>query len=1221
MANADSNTAVSTNVESPQAPLVAASQQLPAAMKIARPSSVSLIDPSDMFRATKSVGYSQYIMDFITDTGVNPNPYTRQQLLMAYMSSVYLYAAINRVANLISRARVVAEIKKGDHYERAPETLLINQIFQQQAPDLLSRMYLNFALYGTTAVYKVKTRKAVMEEARGTPIYNYSDDAVAGLYALDRPQWELDEDSYTANIKGLFVNQTNTFMGDRNYLNRKEFVYYTAWNPERPNEGRSIVTVAIHEAVSNAAIARWMSDYFTRGAMPFIMVSMNEDPSLMTETDMRKYKRQFEDHWQGINSSLRSVWFDRSVTVQQVGIPASEVDAANLNATALEGISAAVGLDRELIVTPSGGSQERHALLIKRAWQDVVQPMAEKFIQSFNEDLGLPQDMRLVLDLSHIAELEAERAEQSSTEISLFEAGVQTYNETRTRLNMPPIPDLEGWMNIGGSLISLEKLKENDAVLSEALFTQVQNAYDAGFLTRSKATELLGMEMEEGDVDGYKADIEGYKDQVMSLWDGNIITRRQVGTLLGVQLPEGMRDGFKTEIENAMQAEVDAVQRHNDEEDKFSDLIMQMWSDDLLTKSEVLSLMGFTLPHNTRDGVKSHLEKIYDMEIEIETAWRQMEVEMETARQQNVIDSEKAKSDKELEQPSFFKDLYDGNILKRSEVRSALGYDVPLDMPDGFAAEIEATIEAMGEAGVFKNRIPGISKRPPEIGSLPSPFTPPPAPAGGTPALPEGGGEGEFPSMGSEPGAEESEALPAASLVAEENGIPAGDEETQAAQREIADELGVEPPANASPAAPAAAPAPAPETPAPAVEPAAPEPSSAEAEEGKASLRDGVTAKEEIKPSLLNMSLADFRKATQAQRKPRRNITQATEYFRQAAHLPVYVSSLPLRTVKASFGTPGLTALLDLAGNEDIKVIQQYAIDRMGHIDNIRWTPADQFHITMVFSDLVGDNNLKQISSYLSLYPYGDVKVRANKFGVFTKDNYDVLYIEVEKSEDLLEMQRIAFDAFDSAGCNISQYSNPEKWNPHITLAYIPKGTGIPSNRFVLEADPLAIILSRENYSSEHYIAVSTVEGNDLLLSSDSDIQNYMEFVAILRRQMERAIDEWVDTGSAEKLNKKLLTAINEMKKFVDEGNIQPVALVEACKRAITDGWFDDYVVWVENPLMHYLFPEQDATKAKNDFQLTSDMLSDWAKRMIASEDSRLRSLVKVTGLQYNNNQ
>lgn len=1214
MANADSNTAVSTNMESPQAPLVAAPQQPSAAMKIARPSSVSLIDPSDMFRATKSVGYSQYVMDFITDTGVNPNPYTRQQLLMAYMSSVYLYAAINRVANLISRARIVAEIKKGDHYERAPETLLINQIFQQQAPDLLSRMYLNFALYGTTAVYKVKTRKAVLEEARGTPIYDYKDDAVAGLYALDRPQWELDEDSYTANIKGLFVNQTNTFMGDRNYLNRREFVYYTTWNPERPNEGRSIVTVAIHEAVSNAAIARWMSDYFTRGAMPFIMVSMNEDPSLMTETDMRKYKRQFEDHWQGINSSLRSVWFDRSVTVQQVGIPASEVDAANLNATALEGISAAVGLDRELIVTPSGGSQERHALLIKRAWQDVVQPMAEKFIRAFNEDLGLPSDLRLVLDLSHIAELEAERAEQSSTEISLFDAGIQTYNETRARLNMPPIPDLEGWMNIGGSLISLEKLKENDAVLSEALFTQVQNAYDAGFLTRSKATELLGMEMEEGDIDGYKADIESYKDQVMSLWDGNIITRSQVGALLGVQLPEGARDGFKTEIENAMQSEVDAIQRRNDEEDKFSDLVMQMWSDDLLTKSEVLSLMGFTLPHNERDGVKSHLEKIYDMEIEIETAWRQMEVEMATARQQNAIDNEKAKADKELEQPSFFKDLYDGNILKRSEVRLALGYDVPLDMPDGFAAEIEATIEAMGEAGIFKNRIPGISKRPPEIGSLPSPLTPPPS-GGGSPALPAGGGEEEFPSMGSSEG--EAAALPAANLVSEENGIPAGDEETQAAQREIADELGVEPPANAvpaettpAPAAPASAPAPAAPPPAETTEPE---------EEGKASLRDGVTAKEEVKPSLANMSLADFRKATQANRKPRRNMTQATEYFRQAARLPVYVSSLPVRTVKASFGTPGLTALLDLANNEDIKVIQQYAIDRMGHVDNIRWTTADQFHITMAFSDLVGDNNMKQISSYLSLYPYGDVKVRANKFGVFTKDNYDVLYIEVEKSEDIQEMQRIVFDAFASAGCNISQYSNPEKWNPHITLAYIPKGTGIPSNRFVLEADPLAIILSRENYSSEHYIAVSQAEGNDLLLNSDTDIQNYMDFVAILRRQMERAIDEWVDTGSADKLNKKLLTAIKEMKKFVDEGKVQPAALVDACKRAIADGWFDDYVVWVENPLLHYLFPEQDATKAKNDFQLTPDMLSDWAKRMIASEDSRLRSLVKVTGLQYNN--
>jgi hypothetical protein len=167
-------------------------------------------------------------------------------------------------------------------------------------------MWLNYAVYGAAAVFKTKTRRSIFEEQAGRPIYDYKDGAVAGLYVIDKPMWDLDEDVSYGKIRGMYVNQYNIsddVLGSRNYIDRREFVYVTDWNPENPNRGKSIVAVAIHEAVANAAIAQWMSEYFTRGAMPFIMVSMEDDPAMMSDADLRKIKRQFEEYWQGIGSS------------------------------------------------------------------------------------------------------------------------------------------------------------------------------------------------------------------------------------------------------------------------------------------------------------------------------------------------------------------------------------------------------------------------------------------------------------------------------------------------------------------------------------------------------------------------------------------------------------------------------------------------------------------------------------------------------------------------------------------------------------------------------------------------------------------------------------------------------------------------------------------------------------------------------------------------------
>ncbi len=519
-----------------------------------------LIDAGEMY-AQKSLSFNKYVMDFINDSGVygRPQPYTDQQLLMAYMSSVYLFAALRRVSNLIGRIKIVAEVREGNKYVRAPETLLINRIFDQAGPVIFPQMYLNYAIYGMTVVYKSKSMKAILDQAMESPTYDYKDDALANLYVLDRPMWELDEDTYNNEIRGIYVNRGDEHLPSRNYLQRREFVHWTDWNPENPNRGRSIATVAIHEAVTNAAIARWSAEYFTRGAMPFVLVAMEEDPAMIADNDLMKYKRQFEEHWQGVNSSLRSVFIDRKVDVQQVGIPAGEVAAAELNESALEGISAAVGLDRELIVTPAGGTQERHSILVKRAWEDTVIPTALKMLHAFTEDLGLPDDMRLVLDLSHIAELDADRDEKVQTEMALFEGSMQTYNETRTRLNQPTIAALDGFIKTDEGLMPIQNVVNAGRLPHPRIRESYAEWYEKGLATFNDYRQAMGMRPVNGMEDIIYIDGKPMKVQTFmkmlnwnegqiavqtDLYDRGLRTFNEIRAEIGLAPIDGLSDVF-----------------------------------------------------------------------------------------------------------------------------------------------------------------------------------------------------------------------------------------------------------------------------------------------------------------------------------------------------------------------------------------------------------------------------------------------------------------------------------------------------------------------------------------------------------------------------------------------------------------------------------------------------------------------------------------------------
>lgn len=470
----------------------------------------SLMVSDELQKAVKSISYSQMVQDFINDGGYGQPLYSEEQLESAYKTSVYLFAAMRRVANLASELKIVGEYRRESEWERLPEGNALNRIFDEAGAQFLFTLYMYYMLYGQALVYKRKTRRAIYAFESGKPIYDFLEGAVAGVHVIPNANWTLREDPYQGDIQAFDLNVRDDVVGVRVSLTPQECVYWHDFDPRYINGAISMASLAINNAISNAAIARWAAHYFMSGAMPLLLISTEQDPNIATPTDKQQLKSFVERAWQGLMGrfSMRAVWTDRKLSVQEAGITADKVQAPEINADALRAICSVFQISPDLIVPPEGGSQARHEVLVKQAYDTAVLPMAKQFLSVLNEAFGLNgTDIRLVIDETSIRALEADRQDKAGTEVSVFQAGGMRYSEFQSRLNLEPIPELSDFIMINNELKSVERVLREDKFVSDKLLSMAQQAWDSDGILRSEYRSFLGLKTPVQMRDGFKTEV------------------------------------------------------------------------------------------------------------------------------------------------------------------------------------------------------------------------------------------------------------------------------------------------------------------------------------------------------------------------------------------------------------------------------------------------------------------------------------------------------------------------------------------------------------------------------------------------------------------------------------------------------------------------------------------------------------------------------------------
>jgi len=172
---------------------------------------------------------------------------------------------------------------------------------------------------------------------------------------------------------------------------------------------------------------------------------------------------------------------------------------------------------------------------------------------------------------------------------------------------------------------------------------------------------------------------------------------------------------------------------------------------------------------------------------------------------------------------------------------------------------------------------------------------------------------------------------------------------------------------------------------------------------------------------------------------------------------------------ESSYGPPEMCAILGFESWNEISSVQDYLKLIMPDDDGIRWTYPRDFHITLVYAQLMSWDQAQEIVSRFTASDV-DFELEVDGLGVFEQPSYNALYLKVKPKEELNQLQRRIYDEVSKMNLPVSDYSLPEQWTPHITLAYLAKNVEIPklSPQFELQASSMSF--TRSNYYDEFVV-------------------------------------------------------------------------------------------------------------------------------------------------------
>jgi HK97 family phage portal protein len=266
--------------------------------------------------------------------------------------------------------------------------------------------------------------------------------------------------------------------------------------------------------------------------------------------------------------------------------------------------------------------------------------------------------------------------------------------------------------------------------------------------------------------------------------------------------------------------------------------------------------------------------------------------------------------------------------------------------------------------------------------------------------------------------------------------------------------------------------------------------------------------------------------------------------------------------------------ILSLANNPQIVAVQN---ELRTQYPDIEWSDPSDFHMTLVYAE--SDVRLQLIKELLpkSINPYA---FKVGKIDTFPSDDKTPVFLSVIPTEALTALQAGLAASFEAIGAELSAYSVPVDWHPHITLGYAPKDTPIPSGDYDFQVVGQTLICSIEG--KEDFETVYITRNKERMIAALREIEQWERKVA-KRGHDAPFVADYLDTEIAAWVRGNLSEGWNSVEVF------------RSAQRWVRDG---------EQPGELGATPEEYQAYWQNFDDLNADLATDWLQYMQAASEA-----------------
>lgn len=232
-----------------------------------------------------------------------------------------------------------------------------------------------------------------------------------------------------------------------------------------------------------------------------------------------------------------------------------------------------------------------------------------------------------------------------------------------------------------------------------------------------------------------------------------------------------------------------------------------------------------------------------------------------------------------------------------------------------------------------------------------------------------------------------------------------------------------------------------------------------------------------------------------------------TEALRHMAALKINVNEAGKmeESKDHSQGSAGATILIDLAFNETVRAAAGLVKAMMGNDieETVRWLPVSHYHLTLVHSPLMSEEGLDTIVEALEGLELSENLIITG-LGTFESKQTTAIVLLVEPTEMLAAVQSDIYDAIVNAGIDVGEFSDPELFKPHITLAYSSPSITLPDFPLTFKVEAGRIKVTREDYYTEAIIEKqepAEIGNNNVAMGKGGKVPFIKSLIAQIFRQ------------------------------------------------------------------------------------------------------------------------